>query len=50
MLVIVAVAVVLCLLFKVLNVNNSPEKSIFYCANTRFLEEILKHAPSLAEP
>jgi len=44
------VAVILCILFKILNVNNSPEKSIFYCANQNFLEEFLKRAPALAEP
>merc|ERR1711970_1515395 len=34
----------------ILNVNNSPEKSLFYCANQKFLEEFLKRAPELAEP
>ena len=46
----VLVAICLCVLFKILNVNNSPEKSIFYCANQKFLEEFLKRAPELAEP
>jgi len=46
----VIVAVVLCILFKILNVNNSPEKSIFYCSNQNFLDEFLKRAPELAEP
>ena len=46
----VIVAIILCFLFKVLNVNNSPAKSLFYCANAKFLEEILRNAPSLAEP
>lgn len=46
----VVVAVILCILFKVLNVNNSPERSIFYCENKTFLDQILKHAPSLNEP
>ena len=44
------VAIVLCILFKLLNVNNSPERSIFYCENKKFLDQILKHAPSLSEP
>merc|ERR1712183_405154 len=35
---------------KILNVNNSPEKSQFYCSNQKFLEEFLKRAPELAEP
>ena len=50
MYVIVVVALILCILFKVLNVNNSPERSLFYCANAKLLEQILKSAPQLAEP
>ena len=50
MYVIVLVALILCILFKVLNVNNSPEKSLFYCANGKLLEQIMKSAPQLAEP
>jgi len=46
----VIVAVILCILFKILNVNNSPEKSIFYCKNQKFLEEFLKRAPELELP
>jgi len=46
----VLVAVILYILFKILNVNNSPEKSIFYCSNQKFLNEFLKRAPELAEP
>jgi len=46
----VIVAVILCILFKILNVNNSPEKSIFYCSNQKFLEEFLKRAPELELP
>ena len=46
----VLVAIILCILFKILNVNNSPEKSIFYCSNKKFLNEFLKRAPELAEP
>lgn len=44
------VATVLCVLFKILNVNNSGQKSLFYCANQKFLEEFLKRAPEMAEP
>jgi len=44
------VAIILCMLFKILNVNNSPEKSIFYCSNQKVLNEFLKRAPELAEP
>ena len=50
MYILVVVALVLCIAFKILNVSNSAEKSIFYCKNAKFLEEILKHTPSLAEP
>ena len=50
MYVLVLVAICLCILFKILNVNNSPEKSLFYCSNQKFLEEFLKKAPELAEP
>jgi len=50
MYVIVFVALILCIVFKVLNVNNSPERSLFYCANAKLLEQILKSAPQLAEP
>lgn len=46
----VLVALVLCILFKILNVNNSGQKSIFYCSNQKFLEQFLKRAPELAEP
>merc|ERR1712121_365517 len=50
MYVLVLVAFCLFILFKILNVNNSPEKSLFYCANQKFLEEFLKRAPEMAEP
>ena len=49
MYVLVLVAICLCILFKILNVNNSPEKSLFYCSNQKFLE-FLKRAPELTEP
>lgn len=50
MYVLALVAVILCFLIKVLNVNSSPAKSLFFCANAKFLEEVLKSAPQLAEP
>jgi len=47
----VVVATILYILFfKILNVNNSPERSIFYCSNQKLLEDFLKRAPELAEP
>lgn len=44
------IAVILCILFKILNVADYPEKSLFYCANSKFLEEMLKKVPDLSEP
>ena len=44
------VAVILCILFKILNVNNTGQKSIFYCQNQKFLDEFLKRAPELELP
>ena len=45
----VIVAVVLCFLFKVLNVNNSPARSLFYCADAGLLEQIRKYAPAVSD-
>jgi len=50
MLSLVFVAVVLLFLFKILNVNNYPEKSLLYCANAQFLDAFLKRVPELSEP
>lgn len=47
---IVIVALVLCFLFKLLNVNNYPERSLFFSANGKMLEQILKHTPTLCQP
>jgi len=46
----VLVAVILCLIFKALNVNSSPAKSVFYSSSAKLVEQVLAHAPSLAEP
>lgn len=46
----VIVAIIFIVLFKILNVNNSAEKSIFYCKNQKFLDEFLKRAPELELP
>eukprot|EP00096_Caligus_rogercresseyi_P008162 TRINITY_DN2655_c3_g1_i1.p1 TRINITY_DN2655_c3_g1~~TRINITY_DN2655_c3_g1_i1.p1 ORF type:complete len:451 (-),score=123.33 TRINITY_DN2655_c3_g1_i1:241-1593(-) len=46
----VLVAFILCFLFKILNVNNSPHKSLFYSANDKLIEQILEHAPTLCQP
>jgi len=50
MLSLVICAVVLIVLFKILNVNNYPEKSMLYCANKQFLDQFVKRVPELNEP
>eukprot|EP00088_Acartia_fossae_P046042 TRINITY_DN4965_c1_g1_i13.p1 TRINITY_DN4965_c1_g1~~TRINITY_DN4965_c1_g1_i13.p1 ORF type:complete len:526 (-),score=152.58 TRINITY_DN4965_c1_g1_i13:280-1857(-) len=50
MLSLVIAAIVLIILFKILNVNNYPEKSMLYCANKQFLDEFLKRVPELNDP
>ena len=50
MYVLILVAILLCFIFKILNVNNSPEKSLFYCSSQTFLDEFLKKAPELTQP
>lgn len=50
MLTLVFVAVLLIFLFKILNVNNYPEKSLLYSANVEVLEAFLKRVPELSEP
>ena len=47
----IAIAVlILIIVVKVLNVNNIPEKSLFYSANAKFMEQIVKNAPKLKDP
>ena len=50
MYVLIVVAIILCFLFKLLNVNNSPERSLFYAKDASFLDQILKHTPILSAP
>ena len=45
-----AVAVILCILFRILNVNSQPQKPALYCKDLSFLDTILKIAPLLQEP
>ncbi|XP_069687696.1 abhydrolase domain-containing protein 2 isoform X1 [Periplaneta americana] len=45
-----AVAVILCILFRILNVNSQPQKPALYCKDLTFLDTILKIAPLLQEP
>ncbi|KDR10438.1 abhydrolase domain-containing protein 2 [Zootermopsis nevadensis] len=44
------VAVILCILFRILNVNSQPQKPFLYCKDLSFLDTILKIAPLLQEP
>lgn len=45
-----AVAVILCILFRILNVNSQPLKPVIWCLDTSFLDCIFKIAPVLREP
>lgn len=45
-----AVAVILCILFRILNVNSQAYKPTLHCKDKNFLETILKIAPLLQEP
>lgn len=44
------VAVILCILFRILNVNTQPQKPILWCKDGGFLETLLNIAPMLGEP
>ncbi|XP_031844382.1 abhydrolase domain-containing protein 2 isoform X1 [Nomia melanderi] len=43
-------AVILCILFRILNVNSSPQRPLILCKDQTFLATILKIAPVIAEP
>ncbi|XP_049817466.1 abhydrolase domain-containing protein 2 [Aethina tumida] len=43
-------AVILCILFRILNVNSQPQKPSILCADNKFLDNILKISPLLDEP
>lgn len=43
-------AVILCILFRILNVNSSPQRPLILCRDQTFLTTILKIAPVIAEP
>lgn len=45
-----AVAVILCILFRLLNVSSQPMKPILWCFDECFLDCIYKIAPVLREP
>lgn len=43
-------AVILCILFRVLNVTSQPQRPSIWCADKHFLELILKISPVIQEP
>ncbi|XP_046747387.1 abhydrolase domain-containing protein 2 [Diprion similis] len=43
-------AVILCILFRILNVNSAPQKPVIVCKDESFLATILKIAPVLRDP
>ncbi|XP_011310910.1 abhydrolase domain-containing protein 2 [Fopius arisanus] len=44
------IAVILCVLFRILNVNSSAQKPVIVCQDQGFLSTVLKIAPVIAEP
>uniref|UniRef100_A0A1B6CY92 AB hydrolase-1 domain-containing protein n=2 Tax=Clastoptera arizonana TaxID=38151 RepID=A0A1B6CY92_9HEMI len=46
----IIVAVVICILFRLLNVTSHPQKPVFFCKDLNFLATILKIAPILENP
>ncbi|KAG5896442.1 hypothetical protein JTB14_022521 [Gonioctena quinquepunctata] len=47
--VLAAVAVVLCILFRLLNVNSQPQTPSIWCSDNKFLDNLMKIAPVLNE-
>lgn len=45
-----AIAVILCILFRTLNVNSQAQKPVVWCKDKGFLESLLYVAPMLGEP
>ena len=43
-------AVILCILFRILNVNSASQKPLIVCQDQSFLTTILKIAPVITEP
>ncbi|XP_015176335.1 PREDICTED: abhydrolase domain-containing protein 2 [Polistes dominula] len=43
-------AVILCILFRLLNVNSAPQKPLLVCQDPNFLSTLLKIAPVITEP
>lgn len=48
--VLAVVAVILCILFRILNVSSQPQKPSIWCSDNEFLDMVLKIAPLLQEP
>lgn len=44
------IAVILCILFRILNVNSQAQKPIVWCADHKFLDNIMKISPVINEP
>lgn len=44
------IAVILCILFRILNVNSQPQKPVIYGKDRNFIENILFISPFLKEP
>lgn len=45
-----AIAVILCILFRILNVNSQPQIPNIWCGDEGFLEIVLKISPLVREP
>lgn len=45
-----AIAVILCILFRILNVNSQPQIPNIWCRDASFLEMVLKISPMVREP
>lgn len=44
------IALILCILFRILNVNSQPLRPLLYCQDEAFLDCIYKIAPFLRDP
>lgn len=45
-----AIAVILCILFRILNVNSTPQLPLLHCMDEKFMDCFHKIAPLLKEP
>lgn len=44
------IAVIICILFRILNVNSQPQRPSIWCSDKSFLETILRISPLVDEP